>query len=112
MHALNGKHWRCVDLLLAHGAFVKSIFNVEIMCGDDTEACDKLTDRFYAAGGHNYVGEESSIAEEKRKEDREAKDDKEILPLYGLCRNYMTDMFTKSYPGTNLFPLIQSLPVQ
>ena len=111
-HAVAGKSWRCLDLLLAHGAFVKSVFDVQFALDDDQETCDKLTSLFYAAGGHNYVGEESSVAEKKRKAEREERQNsRNIPPLYNLCKNYIVDIFTAKHPGTNLFPLVQSLPV-
>ena len=111
-HAISGKNWKCLDLLLAYGAFVKSIFNVYSLCGDDPDVCDKLTGLFYAAGGHNYIGEEETVAEEKRKADREEREnDKETIPLYEQCKEYITSLLAKKYPTTNLFPLIKSLPV-
>ena len=112
-HAIRWKNWKCVDLLVAYGAFVKSIFNVHILC-DDPERLAKLTELIYAAGGRNYVGEEDVIAHKKRndeKKEREEFEKSNVLPLYFLCKEYIKNGFTKKYPGTNLFPLVESLPI-
>ena len=113
-HAIKTKHWQCVDLLLAYGVFVGSIYNVHLMCGDEPEMCAKLTDLIYGAGGHNYVGEAAPIAHGKRIAEEEEKDSfqkKNIFPLYYLCKEFVKNGFAKKYPGTNLFPLVESLPV-
>ena len=113
-HAIRMTNWKCVDLLIAYGAFVGSIFNVHLLCGEDPERCAKLTELIFAAGGHNHVGEEDVIAHAKRKsekEEREKFQKSNTLPLYFLCKEYIKKGFTKKYPGTNLFPLVESLPV-
>ena len=113
-HAIRMKNWKCVDLLIAYGAFVGSIFNVHILCGEDSERCAKLTELIFAAGGHNHVGEEDVIAHAKRvseKEEREKFQKSNTLPLFFLCKEYIKNGFKKKYPGTNLFPLVESLPV-
>ncbi len=110
-----GKKWDNVEMLLAHGAFVKHVFTVHYACAEFPAICDQYTAWFYGAGGHNYVGVDEREQEGLRKADREVREkfikDGGILPLATLLKDYMWNFFEKNYPGTNLFPLVKALPV-